>query len=381
VDRLRIVWFNWRCIKHPLAGGAEVYTHEIAKRLVEMGHEVVLITSRPKNLPEREEIDGYTVIRTGNMLTVYLKARNTYLNLVKKPENRPDLVIDEVNTIPFMTPSYASEPIVMLIHQLCKDCWRYAVHPLVQPIGWLVEKQLHRLYVKAAKEGRLRNIITVSPSTREDLANLGYPKSMIHIVYNGVNQNKYKDCTSLARNKSETVLYLGRIIPYKKLEDLIKAWKIVESASTNADLIIAGRPDPRYLDRLKKLVYKLGLTKKVRFALYLSHHEKKRLLAKSKILVYTSIREGWGQTILEAALCHTPTIAYKVPGLRDAVIHLKTGILVEPGDIRHLANAITTLLNDDTLREKLAKQAHNLAKQFDWDTSAKAFLSILESSL
>jgi len=172
MESLKILWFNWRCIKHPLAGGAEVYTHEIARRLAKLGYEIILVTSKPRNLPREENIDGYKVIRAGNKYTVYLKARNIY-HEIKERGWKPDIVIDEVNTIPFLTPKYVKEPITMLIHQLCKDCWRYAIHPFIQPIGWWLERKLHKVYINNVGNGNLKSIITVSPSTRADLISLG----------------------------------------------------------------------------------------------------------------------------------------------------------------------------------------------------------------
>lgn len=151
MESLRILWYNWRCIKHPFAGEAEVYTHEIAKRLAKQGHEVVLVTSRPRNLPREETVDGYKVIRDGNKYTVYLKARKVYREL-EEANWRPDIVIDEVNTIPFLTPKYVNELIIMLIHQLCKECWTYAIHPLIQPIGWWLEKRLHKTYIESQEK-------------------------------------------------------------------------------------------------------------------------------------------------------------------------------------------------------------------------------------
>jgi len=375
METLRILWMNWRCIKHPLAGGAEVYTHEIAKRLAAMGHEIILATSKPGNLPHREVIDGYTVIRRGGKYTVYLGAKKTYHEL-KERSWKPDVIIDEVNTIPFLTPLYTKEPIAMLIHQLCKDCWAYAIHPLAQPIGWWLERKLHNIYVKAAKKEKLKTIITVSPSTKQDLTQLGYPENLIHIVYNGLDWETYKDCANICKNKEDLVTYVGRITPYKRIEDLLKAWKTVEQEHNNAELIIAGRAEPKYLKKLMKLTKKLNL-KRTKFRINIPQQEKKQLLAKAKILVYTSTREGWGQTTIEAAACKTPTIAYNVPGLKDAIKHTQTGILVEPGNIHQLAHAIIVLLADDNLRNKLAESAYRYAQQFSWDKRVQAILGIL----
>ena len=379
METLRILWFNWRCIKHPLAGGAEVYTHEIAKRLARQGHEIVLVTSRPQGLPREEVIDGYKVIRSGNRYTVYLKARKIYREL-KRNGWRLDIVIDEVNTIPFLTPRYVKEPIVMLIHQLCKECWSYAIHPLAQPFGWWLEKKLHKIYVDAARKGDLKAVVTVSESTKQDLIELGYPENLIHIVYNGLDWDFYKDCVNLCRDKEDLVVYIGRITPYKKIEDLLNAWRIVEQEHSKAKLVVAGRAEQKYLRKLMELKKKLDL-KRAELRINIPGEEKKHLFAKAKTLVYTSIREGWGQTVLEAAVCKTPTIAYNVPGLRDSVKHMKTGILVEPGDIEQLANELIRLLIDQELRDRLAENAHRYAQQYSWDKTAKIFIKVVEDAV
>ena len=379
METLRIAWLNWRCISHPLAGGAEVYTHEIAKRLAKRGHEVVLITSRPRGLPKEEVIEGYKVIRSGSKYTVYLQARKTYKELKEKGW-RPDVVIDEVNTIPFLTPKYVSEPIIMLIHQLCRECWAYAINPLIQPLGWWLERRLHKTYIESAKNGKLKAVITVSPSTKQDLIELGYPEELIHIVYNGLDWNLYKDCTELCKDKDDLVAYVGRITPYKRLEDLVKAWRAVEQENRDAELVIAGRAEPKYLKKLTHLAKELSI-KKIEFRTNIPQQEKKALFAKAKILVYTSTREGWGQTILEVAACRTPAVAYNVPGLRDAVKHMETGLLVNPGDIEQLAKTLTQLLADDKLRNRLAENAYRYAQRFDWDNTAETFLKTVEGAL
>lgn len=362
---------NWRCIRHPLAGGAEVYTHEIAKRLARQGHEIILITSRPKGLPEQEVIDGYKVIRTGGKYTVYLKAKKIYKEL-KENGWKPDIIIDEVNTIPFMTPLYTEESVVMLIHQLCRECWKYAVHPLAYPLGWWLEKTLHKPYIKAAKQGKVKAVITVSESTKKDLIMLGYPEEKIHIVPNGINPEKYLACKEYSRDKQDLIVYIGRITPYKRIEDILQAWKQVEQKYPTAKLVIAGRPDKKYLEKLKKQARKLGL-KRVEFKTNITHHQKLELLGHAKALIYTSIREGWGQTIMEAALCNTPTIAYNIPGLKDAINHLQTGTLIPPGKTTLLAKTILKTLN--TTLDPL--DLEETIQEYTWDNSTKLFIETI----
>jgi len=126
-----------------------------------------------------------------------------------------------------------------------------------------------------------------------------------------------------------------------------------------------------------ELKEKLNL-KRVELTTNISREEKKHLLAKVKIFVYTSIREGWGQTVIEAASYMTPTVAYSVPGLKDSVKHLKTGVLIAPGDIKQLAKTITHLLTNHALRNRLAENAYRHAQQYSWDKTAKTFLKAIE---
>ncbi len=373
-EHLKILWMNWRDIRHPLAGGAEVYTHEVAKRLAARGHEVVLATSRPNGLPPREEIDGYTVIRRGGRLTVYPAARKTYMEL-KRSGWRPDVVIDEINTVPFMTPLYAEEPIVVLIHQLCRDCWSRVVGPL-QPLAWRVEKQLHRPYITAARRGRLHAVITVSETTRADLLELGYPEDKIHIIMNGLDWAEYGDCLSGAEKNTSHVVYMGRIAPYKLLEELLHAWRLVEDRHPEARLTIAGRPEPRYLLRLLALTQRLGL-RRVEYRLNIPEDEKKQLLSRAGLLVYTSKREGWGIGLIEAAACRTPAVAYDVPGLRDAARYLEGVRLVPPHSPERLAKAIMEVISDPEAASSMAERAHLNARRLSWDATARRFEQVL----
>ncbi|MBU3966070.1 MAG: hypothetical protein KKG76_01655 [Euryarchaeota archaeon] len=77
---MNILIYNWRDIKNPAAGGAEVVTHEIAKRLVLKGHKISLFTAAFPGCKKNEMIDGVDIIRSGGRYTVYLKAPQYYPN-------------------------------------------------------------------------------------------------------------------------------------------------------------------------------------------------------------------------------------------------------------------------------------------------------------
>ena len=83
-SRLRLLIFGWRDIKNPSAGGAEKYIHEISRRLVQRGHTVTLLTTSYAGCKKEEKIDGVTVIRRGNKISVYVIAFFFYVLHWKK---------------------------------------------------------------------------------------------------------------------------------------------------------------------------------------------------------------------------------------------------------------------------------------------------------
>ena len=117
---MKILILNWRDIKHPLAGGAEIATHEHAKAWISAGHSVTMFSSTFPNGKIEETIDGMRIIREGNHYTVHLKAAHFYLKNLK---SKIDLVVDEFHFIPFFTPLYVSRKKIAYIHETAGENW------------------------------------------------------------------------------------------------------------------------------------------------------------------------------------------------------------------------------------------------------------------
>jgi glycosyltransferase involved in cell wall biosynthesis len=117
----------------------------------------------------------------------------------------------------------------------------------------------------------------------------------------------------------------------------------------------------------------------IEFTGRVSTETKVKLLQQAWVCLYTSDVEGFGLGILEAAACETPCVAYDVPGVRDAVIHGKTGLLVPHRDVKTAAAALAYILRNDQLRKSLAEAARQYANQFDWDKSTEKIEKILSS--
>ena len=161
---MRILILNWRCPRNPRAGGAEIVTHEIARRLVAWGHQVEWFSATFPGAANEEILDGIRILRSGRQWTVHWRAFRRYHRRLR---GNFDAVIDEVNTVPFFTPLWAEIPRFMFIHQLAREVWWYESRFPVSGIGYLAEPLYLRLY-------RRSPVLTVSPSTREDLRSLGF---------------------------------------------------------------------------------------------------------------------------------------------------------------------------------------------------------------
>ena len=92
---MHILIFNWRDIKHPKAGGAEIVTLEYAKGWVKAGHRVTWFTAHFEGAPQEETIEGVRIVRRVGSLTVFLAAPIYYFF----HRNEFDLVIDEIHEL------------------------------------------------------------------------------------------------------------------------------------------------------------------------------------------------------------------------------------------------------------------------------------------
>lgn len=355
---MNILWFNWKDILNPEKGGAEIYTYEIAKRLVKKGYSVTLFTSKFKGCKKEEFVDNIKIVREGGKITVYLKA----INFCKKNYTKFDIIIDEINTIPFLTPKFAKNvKVIALIHQLAKEFWFYETSFPINLIGYhILEPKLLKYYVNIPT-------ITVSNSTKTDLEKLGFKK--IFVVHNGLNVKPLNKIPE--KYKQPVIIFVGRMKKAKKPQDVIKAFKIVKKEVGNVILWMVG--DGYLRKKLEKISKET-----IKFFGYVSNKTKNELIKKAWVIAVPGVREGWGQVVTDANALGTPAVGYNIPGLKDSIKHGYNGILVETNP-EALAEGIIEILTNNNLRKKLSRNAIKWAKKFSWDKSAKQFEKIIKS--
>jgi glycosyltransferase involved in cell wall biosynthesis len=355
---MKILWFNWRCWLNPAMGGAEVFTREVAKRWVASGHEVSLFTSKYPGCQKEETIDGVKIIRAGGKLSVYRKAKSFYSKRFSKEGF--DIVIDEINTQPFFAPKFVknNEKVVALIHQLAREYWFYETPFPINYLGYhFLENRWLKQYVDIPT-------VTVSESTQKDLADLGFKH--VSIVPEGLN---FEPLDVLPEKSSKPiVVFSGRLKRAKRPDHAIEAFKIVKEKILDAELWVFGDGPFRH-----KLESNAGLG--VRFFGKLENVERRELLKQSWVLMVPGLREGWGLNIIEANALGVPCIAYNVHGLRDSIKNEETGLLVEAGNIKALAENTISFLQNQSKRQRLGLNALQYAKEFNWDKTAKTFIA------
>ena len=368
---MNLLVLNWLDLENPEAGGAELHLHRTFGGLAERGVEVTLIASGWPGAPGRTTIGGIDVRRVGRRYSYPLLAPRHARRLARR---RPfDVVVEDLNKAPLFTPAWAPSPTVLLVHHLFgAAAFRGASLP-VAGAAWLLERPLALAYRRVP-------VVAVSKSTRDDLVSRGISRSRTTVIENGVESGYYLPGPETHRFERPTLLYLGRLKQYKRVEIILDALSMLRKGGTEARLLVAGKGDARR--GLEAHARALGLERDaVEFLGFVDEDEKLALLQRAWVHVLTSEKEGWGLTCLEAGACRTPTVASDSPGLRDAVIDGQTGFLVRHGDSGALARRLGELFADARLRRAMGEAARTFAGTLTWERASDRWAVVLEDAV
>jgi glycosyltransferase involved in cell wall biosynthesis/O-antigen/teichoic acid export membrane protein len=359
--RLRILFLNWRDIANPEAGGAEIFTHEVAKRWIVQGHDVTLLTSGFDGCKPEETCEGVHIRRLGR-----LRSGSFHVALQRELATLHgfDAVVDGINTIPSLAAIWRRRfPLrVALVYQLARDVWDSELPRPLAAIGRWVEPKLLRPY-------REHPTVAISNSTSEDLEELGFRR--VVVIPPGRDEPPALD--GVAKEAQPTLLFVGRLAPNKRPDHAVEAFRHVRRELPDTKLWIAGQGplESTLAADLPDGAELLG---------FLPRHELYERMSRAHCLLVPSVREGWGLVVIEANSVGTPAVAYDVPGLRDSVRDGMTGRLAQPGEPEALAREALVILRDARATREMSLHAHEWAKRFSWDVTARQLLEVLEQS-
>lgn len=342
---MRIAFHAWRDLAHPLAGGSERLVDWLATGLAERGHDVVLCAGAPVV----EQRRGYRVVPAGGRFGQYL--RMPFVHHRAMPD--ADVVVDVVSGMTYFSPLWQRRPTILLHTHVHTEQWA-AMFP--RPIAW-VGRRVESDLVPACY--RRSTIVTISESSADGLADLGIDRSRIHIL------PVPAEGTPLTGERSAEPLfvYVGRLVPYKQVDLLLDMWRQVEPVIGGQLVIIGDGPDRAELER------RAGPG--VRFAGFVSDEERLQLQHDAWLQVHPAAHEGWGIVITEAGIQGTPTLAYRVPGVRDAIVDGVSGVLVD--DDEQFVKEWIDLGTSAHRRAELGRGARVIADQHSVDAAVTAF--------
>ncbi len=352
---MRVLFLAWRDLAHPKAGGSEVVIDTLARGLQARGHEVALLCGGP-TAPR-----PYTVVDNGGTYSQYVNAP-----FRARRFQDYDIVVDVINGMPYFSPLWRRGPRLAFVTHVHTSQWEHYFPRPVASTAKLVERLGLRLVYRNTR------FFTISPSSADDLEELGVDRARIQVMQLGGTLEQPRE--RVERSREPMFVAVGRLAPNKRLDLLLDHWARVET-ETGGRLVIVGDGPER--DRLAARIRTEPALRNVVLEGRVTEQRKAELLQKAWLLVHTADHEGWGLVIVEAALCGTPSLAYNVPGVRDAIQNDVTGELVDSDAA--FTEQWAALARDPARLERLGANAAERASTFTWDRCVDDFVAAAEA--
>ncbi len=333
-----------------------MHLHHILKAAVGRGWEVDLVCAGYKDAADHEVIDGISIHRRGHWAVANFVLPGLIKKLLKN--GNYDLLVEDINKIPFYTPLYRGDtPLLAIVPHLFGTTVYREANPLTATYVYGAERLIAKLYRDVDFE-------VISPSTRDDLMGRGLDGDRIHTIYCGTDHERFALANPPERDDAPLIVSWSRLRRYKSVDVAIRAFVHIQREKPEARMLVMGRgPDEK---RLRKLVTELGMDDHITFSGFMSWDDLVQTLHRAHVFLNPSPKEGWGLTVIEANLCGLPVVASARPGLQDSVRDGETGFLVPYGDDRAFADKALLLLNDPDLLASQSRAAKKWAATFSW---------------
>jgi glycosyltransferase involved in cell wall biosynthesis len=359
---LHILVMTDRDWTHPQAGGTGANLFGQISRWVAWGHRVSVIASSYPGAQRFERIaDGLEVHRMGGRSTIFPRA---IMRQARGLVPDADVVLEVVNGITFLTPLWLRKPRVTLVHHVHRDHYVEEMGSSGKLAAFLLETAPLRFLYRRSR------FLTISHASARDIAAHRISLDRIDVGYIGVELDAFGADES-KRAPEPTLLYLGRLKRYKRIEVVLDALE----ACPGAVLDIAGDGDHR--DELVAEIQRRGLAERVRMHGHVSEELKHELYQRAWLNMTASSAEGWCLTVMEAAASGTPSAALAVGGLPESIVDGRTGVLAS--DPAELVERTRQVMADPRLRQRLGQAAHARAQEFTWDATAARTLAVLRA--
>lgn len=344
-------------------GGHAVHCHELSLRQVEQGHKVTVLTWRRERFKPHQEIVGsrYLVMRLNNVWMPWdsLGMTNPFLPALSKTIRQLDFDLIHAHSHLFWTTVTAVKiakatrrPVIITVHGVSAErnsLVNLAQYSYLYTFGSWVFRNSTRT-------------ICLTNSDATEITRFGANPEKIRVVPNAVDTDLFKP----GEDNGNHLVWVGRFVPEKGLQYLVKAAKIVLSEHHDVKFVLVG--DGPLKPCIMNLAIKNGLKERICFAGKMSQREVVQVMQSASVFLLPSLKEGFPKTLLEAMACGKPVIASNISGVNEIIEDGYNGLLVPPREPRLMADAIIELSNDKDLSHKLGQQARlSVLKRYNWD--------------
>lgn len=362
----------------PIGGGGSTVTKYAIKYLTAAGHHVTLITSRYRDLPRREVIDGATIIR--------IPAVRRFKDYCSMWE----LVIFGLSAFGYtffytrrhhvdLVQAYFAVPagwVAWLIKQLRGI--RYAVYfggsdiPGANPSRY---KNIYPLLTPLLKLiWRAAEFRTVCSAELARLGRQADPGADFIVIPNGVETSRFRPIDR-PPNPIVKILFIGRLIPRKGFARVLQALpSLRQLAQRPFEIEVVGTGAAR--GQLDQLAEALGVSDLIRYVGLVPYEQLEKAYQYADIFILTSLSEGMPSVILEAMGCGLPVVASDVGGNNEIVHEGVNGFLISGDDSATIARRLALLVNDESRRRQMGKQSHQFAAQYDWSKIMERYMEL-----
>ena len=319
----------------------------------------------------------------GNALTRYWRFARSASKKIEElnKQNGIDIIHSNLPLVPsFAIPKDSAKAIVCAVHSTWKGEATVTKRDNPKELNPNEKSMLRFNFVLRSYEKKLMKrsdaLIAVSKYTVNELTDLyGIDKNKIHVIYNGVDIERFKPRPNRAELRQEfglekdtkVVLFVGRLYHRKGLETLLRSVPPVLKEVSNVKFVISGTGFKQKEERLRNLAKDLDIEDHVTFLGYVPDEKLPSLYSASDIFVLPAIYENFPFAILEAQSTGLPVISTKVGGIPEFLVDNENGFVIDPGDPTQLAQRLLTLLQDAKLAKEMGDRGRKLIeKKFDW---------------
>jgi len=358
-------------------GGIGTYTFEMAHGLARAGHRVIVISravDQPRNYVEADGVEVYRVLPSLNLdstpilwrvnrfwegyrLAVALQLkrilRNRQIDIIETPELHAETLLHSFFN--------ARPPLVVRMHSGTGVVLNFEPdHSTQQRFNarlenWLIKKAAH---------------ITSPSHALLNASSTGRASQRFNVIANPVDVNRFKPAAQpRASDASPNVICVGRPRHLKGIHILAQAIPLIWEANPEVNFTFVpapmgkggGSPSDSYREILGNLI----TDRRVRIVAPVPRAELPQLYVDATLCVVPSLWEGFGYVCAEAMACGLPVVASRTGGLEEIVEEGQSGVLIEPGNVAELAQAVVSLLSDPERCARLGVSARKrIVEQF-----------------